>query len=485
VTSHRQILRSSAIIGGASVVNIVIAIVKIKVFAVVLGPVGIGLVGLYQNILGVASTLAGCGMSGSGIRQVAASSDDTGSLAIVRRALWLANVALGLAGMVILWLLRESVATWVFGDIAHADEVGWLGIGVLLSLLAGSQTALLQGLRRIGDLARISVISASCSAIVGVALVYQLGQAGVVWFVVAASAISVLVATYYSARLPRTQAASDWGAIGQHWKAMLKLGMPFMGASVLTLGTELAARSIILRELGLDASGHFQAAWAISMTYMGFVLAAMAADYYPRLSEAINDPLRARRLVNEQAEMALLLAGPVLLAMITLSPWIIQLLYADAFAPAGDLLRWQILGDILKVACWPMGFILLAMGRGGVFIATELAWNGAYLGAIAFGTQEWGLMVAGVGFAFAYSIYLLVLVSVTGKLIGYRPDRRNVIFMGVLLIAGGLTVYVAKESTAVRLSVGLVTALPIGFWAARRVDHLIDVRSWLRQRLGR
>ena len=79
--------------------------------AVLLGPVGIGLMGLYQNILGVASTLASCGMSGSGMRQVAASSDDTSTLAIVRRALWLANLALGLAGMVILWLLRESVAT--------------------------------------------------------------------------------------------------------------------------------------------------------------------------------------------------------------------------------------------------------------------------------------------------------------------------------------------------------------------------------------
>ena len=219
----------------------------------------------------------------------------------------------------ILWLLREPVAQWVFGDTAHAGEVGWLGLGVFFTLIAGSQTALLQGLRRIGDLARVNVISAFFAAVAGIALVYLLGQAGALWFVLVAPAISVLVASHYAARLPRPQTPRDWQAISQQWQAMLKLGIPFMVAGLLTTGTQLAARAIILRELGLDASGYFQAAWAISMTYIGFVLGAMGTDYFPRLTEAISDPARARKLVNEQTEMALLLAGPVLLAM-TASP---------------------------------------------------------------------------------------------------------------------------------------------------------------------
>ena len=60
MTSHRQIFRSSAIIGGASVINMVIGMVKVKVLAVLLGPAGIGLMGLYQNIMSMAATLAGC-----------------------------------------------------------------------------------------------------------------------------------------------------------------------------------------------------------------------------------------------------------------------------------------------------------------------------------------------------------------------------------------------------------------------------------------
>ncbi|MDO8344265.1 MAG: O-antigen translocase [Cellvibrio sp.] len=484
MTSHRQIFRSSAIIGSASIIGIIIGIIKVKVLAVLLGPVGIGLMGLYQNLMGMASTLAGCGMGSSGVRQLAASSGEAATLAIVRRALWLGNLILGFTGMALLWLLREPVAQWVFGNIAHTSEVGWLGLGVLLTLIAGSQMALLQGLRRIGDLARVSIISAILSAAAGIFLVYWLGEDGVLWFVLTAPAISILVAGYYAAYLPRPQTAHDWQAISQQWQAMLKLGIPIMAAGLFTLATQLAARSIILRELGLDASGYFQAAWTISMTYIGFVLGAMGTDYFPRLTAIIDDHLQARKLVNEQTEMALLLAGPVLLAMITFAPWIIHLLYAAIFAPATDVLRWQVLGDILKVASWPMGFILLAMGRGGIFIGTELTWNVVYLLVIFLGIQKYGLVITGVGFWAAYLIYYGVLALVAARLIGYKSIQRNWMFMLFLLLAGGVVVYVAEQSADMGYGFGLLATLAVGVYSLRRLDGLMDLREWLRKRFG-
>jgi PST family polysaccharide transporter len=482
IGSYRHILKTSSIIGGASAINMVIGIIKVKVIAILLGPAGVGLMGFYQNIMGMASTLAGCGIGSSGVRQLAASAGEASTLAIVRRTLWLSNLILGSAGMVVLWSLREPVAQWAFGDIAHAKEVGWLGLGVLLTLIAGSQTALLQGLRRIGDLVRVNIISAFFGAVLGILLVYWLGEDGVLWFVLSAPAVSVLVAGYYAARLPRPQSAHDWQAISQQWQALLKLGIPLMTAGLLTLATQLAARSIILRELGLDASGYFQAAWAISMTYIGFVLGAMGADYYPRLTAAINDHQQARKLVNEQTEMALLLAGPVLLAMITLAPWVIHLLYAESFAPATEVLRWQVLGDILKVASWPMGFILLAQGRGGLFIGVELTWNVAYLGAIFLGIQQYGLVIAGVGFWIAYLILYGVNAMAATRLIGFRPARRNWTATLLLLIAGGLIMFLAAQSTSMGYAVGLLATLVTGAYSLRRLDGLVDVRGWLKRK---
>jgi PST family polysaccharide transporter len=463
-TSYRRILRTSSIIGGASAINIFIGIVKVKVLAVLLGPAGVGLMGLYQNIMSMASTLAGCGLGSSGVRQLAASSGEVETLVLVRRALWLANLALGLVGMLALWLLREPVAIWVFGGARHASAVGWLGLGVLLTLIAGSQTALLQGLRRIGDVARVNIICGFLGAAVGTLVVYWRGADGVLWFVLTAPAVSVLVAGYYAARLPRPAASRDWQAIRQQWQAMLRLGIPLMAAGFLNLGTQLAARSIIVRELGLEASGHFQAAWTISMTYIGFVLGAMAADYYPRLTNVINDHAEARKVVTEQAEMGLLLAGPVLLAMITFAPWVIHLLYAKNFTPATNVLRWQVLGDVLKVASWPLGFILLAQGRGSIFIGVELAWNAIYLSAISLGIHKYGLDIAGAAFSTAYLISYGLLIVAARKLLQLKIQQAWP-STSILLLTGGMIILLSTSFTE------------IGFWLGVAATILFSVHS--------
>ena len=54
------------------------------------------------------------------------------------------------------------------------------------------------------------------------------------------------------------------------WKPMAKLGAAFMLGGLATAATLLLVRSRISQELGLDAAGHFAAAWGITMTYVGF-----------------------------------------------------------------------------------------------------------------------------------------------------------------------------------------------------------------------
>jgi len=482
-SSHRQIFRSSAVIGGASIINMVTTIVKVKVLAVLLGPAGIGLMGLYQNIMGMAATLSGCGLDRSGVRQVALLANDAKTLAIVRRALWLGNLLLGTSGMAVLWILREPVSQWVFGDSAHADSVGWLGLGVLFTLVAGSQTALLRGLRRIGDLVRVGIFSALASAAIGVLAVYLMGNDGVLWFVLTSPGAAALVAGYYAARLPRAETVADLPAIRRQWLALLKLGIPLMAAGLLTLITQLAVRSILVRELGLEASGYFQAAWAVSMTYIGFVLGAMATDYYPRLTAAINDHVRARQLVNEQSEMAMLLTGPAFIIMITLAPWVIHTLYASSFTPATDMLRWQVLGDILKVASWPMGYILMAQSRGGLFIAAEIVWNAVYLAVIMMGIHSWGLITAGIGFWIAYLVQFGVLLIFARRLISFRMSRRNLLSILAYLIAGGLIVFLAGQSPRIGYAAGILSVLVGTGYSLRRLDSLINLREWLKQKI--
>ena len=480
--SHRQIFRSSAVIGSASAVNILIGIAKVKILAVMLGPAGIGIMGLYQNIMATATTLTGCGLEGSGVRQIAAAQEDRELLALMRRALWWANVLLGAIGMSLLWLLREPLAQWVFHDIAYAGQIGWLGLGVFLSLLVSARMAWLQGMRQIGDVAKVNILGALLGASLGVTLVWLFGTAAIHWFVIAAPASSLVFAHWYAGRLPGSARAHDWPALARQWRAMFSLGLPLMVAGLLTLLTQLVARSWAIRDLGVEAGGYFQAAWSISTTYIGFALGAMAVDYLPRLTGAIRDPARVRSLVNEQTEMALLMAAPVLLAMLALAPWVIELLYAESFTPAAEILRWQVMGDVFKVIGWPMGFIVLALGRGDLFIATQLNWNAIYLLSLWLGMESMGLLVVGVGFFVAYVLQVGLVRVVVGRLVGFVPEVRNLLLFTALLAAAVGIMLLGSSAPQYVVPAGLMAAVLCAGYSLRRLDQLLDLRDALRQR---
>jgi hypothetical protein len=61
--SYGQILKSSALIGGSQIANIAIGIVRTKAMAMLLGPPGFGLFGLYGSIANLTQSVAGMGQA--------------------------------------------------------------------------------------------------------------------------------------------------------------------------------------------------------------------------------------------------------------------------------------------------------------------------------------------------------------------------------------------------------------------------------------
>ena len=82
-SSHGHTLRATSIIGGASLVNIALGLIRMKIAAVVLGPVGVGTLGLLQNLLNAAATLSGLNLGVAGARQIVASESSGGTAAWV------------------------------------------------------------------------------------------------------------------------------------------------------------------------------------------------------------------------------------------------------------------------------------------------------------------------------------------------------------------------------------------------------------------
>ena len=421
-----------AVIGSAQAVNILISILRMKVLATLLGPTGVGLLSIYNNLLSMVGTAAGLGMGSSGVRQIASVKGEERELSRVRRVLLAAHLLQGGLAMLGMWLLREPISEWLLGDRTYSNQVGLLGISILLTLLGTAQTTLLQGMRRIGDLGRVTVFSALVGTIAGLPAVWLYGEAGLVWFLVIQPLATIFIAIRYTARLPKSAAARPSASeVWAVWKPMAKLGAAFMLGGLATTATLLLVRGRIAQELGLEAAGQFAAAWGITMTYVGFILGAMSADYYPRLTEVINDRSATTRLMNDQAQLGLAVGGPVLLLLIGLAPWAVTLLYSSEFGPAVELLQWQTVGNVFKLASWALAFSIIAAARSKTFFLMELSFNIVFLTMIHLLLPTLGLRVTAIAFLVGYIVYFAIVSTLVYTLQGFRWQRLSLLLLAL------------------------------------------------------
>ena len=473
-SSHKQILRSSSIIGGAAVVNIAVGLVKTKIVAILLGPVGLGLIVLLQNLMQTAASVANMGLGQAGTRKVAEALGDQARIALVRRTLLVATALLGLTAAATMWAASDPLAEWVAPGMHAGWQVRWLGIGVAVTVATQAQTALLMGFRRIGDLARVSTLSVLVSAVVGVGAVWWWGEGGIVAFVLIQVVATFAIGHFYVARMPRpAHVPLPMAALRGELTGMLSFGAALTVAAICVNAGQLFARSLIQQRLGAAAVGLFQASWLISVTYIGFVLQAMGTDFYPRAVAANKDPKLLVRLVNEQTEVALLLAAPVLLGILGIAPWLMRLLYARAFDPAVAVLQWQVLGDVLKVASWPLGYLLLAINASRVFMVAEITSIGVLLAVLWLLLPLIGLEASGASVLGMYLFYLPLVYGFGVVRAGFRWTRGNLLLGGGLFTACTAVMTMSRAMPLAGASLGLGLAGGAGILCVWRLRHAL------------
>jgi antigen flippase len=472
--SYGQILRSSSIMGGAQAINYLISLLRVKVVAVLLGPSGVGIIGLYTSATGLMGTVTGLGLQASAVRAIAQADGAADPLAVartvrmLRRLCWLT----GLLGWLASLTLALPLSQWMFNSTAHAWALAAMGAILLMNAVSGGQSAMLQGMRRIGDIARMQVTAAIFNTVVTLALYAWLRERGIVPVLIANAAVALGLSWWFARRVVVEPVELPWSETFAAARPMLSLGVAMMWSGVLTLLVDLYTRTLITRQMGLDAAGLYQSAWALSGMFASFVLGAMGTDFYPRLTAVIDDREAAIRAINEQTEIGLLLALPGLLGTLAIAKWVVWALYSAKFAPAADVLAWMVLGVFGRVLSWPLGYMLMAKGAARVYMFTEASFVAIQAALVAWLVPRYGVIGAAYSFAACNALSTVGMAWVGSRLIGFRwsPYSMRLILIASVLVLGALAVnQVLPDVPAVLLGCGLTV-----FGSVWSVRNLMD-----------
>ena len=476
--SYGEILKSSALIGFSTLINLAIGIIRTKAMAVWLGPAGFGLMGLYASIADLAQSIAGMGINASGVRQIAEAvgAGDTERIARAVVVLRRTAVLLGVLGAALLIAFSRPVSAFTFGTDEHAIAVKLLSATVLFSCLSGGQAALIQGMRRISDLVKMGVLGAASGTIISIPIVYFLREDGIVPSLICGAAISLIVSWWYSRKIAIRTPSMTVAQIGHEAADLLKLGFAFMASGLMMTGASYAIRVFVLRKLGFEAAGLYQSAWTLGGMYVGVILGAIGTDFYPRLTAAAKDNSTCNRLVNEQTHVGILLAAPGVIATLTLAPLVIMLFYSAKFQQAVEVLRWLCLGMALRVISWPMGAIILAKGARNLFFWSELGWTVVYVALAWVCVTAFALNGAGIAFSGSYIFHILMNYLIVRRLSGFQYSAANIktsllfILLLVLVFCG---VYGLPNRVAMAVGILVLTATSI--YSIRSLLNLVSI----------
>ena len=87
--------------------------------------------------------------------------------------------------------------------------------------------------------------------------------------------------------------------------------------------------------------------------------------------------------------------------------WIISLLFSPSFFAVSDILCFQLLGSVIKIAAWVFSYHMIVKGKTGLFLLTELVFGTSfYLLSLMF-FNHYGLLGLSYSFFINYGLYLI------------------------------------------------------------------------------
>lgn len=410
---YKSAFKSTSIYGGVQLITIIIGIIKTKIAAVYLGTTGFGVLSMFTTTINLLTNFSNLGLSSSAVREISKKNTDSRNnveVSSLAKAISRWVFISGLLGSLLMLVFSRKISLWTFNSEEYSFSYAMLSVVIVLTNMYLGQYALLQGLRKIKSMSLAKIIGSILGLLVIIPCYILGGTKGVVPSLILTSFLTLLVSYIYCKKLNLVRVKQSLRETFTLGKSALVLGLMLMLTAVMTSLTELITKSFITSFGSLSDVGLYQAGWALNGQYLGLVFTAMATDYFPRLTQCVNKRNNAKevnRMVNQQAEIALLILLPLICIMLFCLPLIITVLYTEAFMLIIPMTKLLLLGSILKAASWAVSYLFLSAGDGKIYLINEIGIKTFNLPLYLLCYYWGGLTGIGYGFVINYSVYLL------------------------------------------------------------------------------
>ena len=423
---YKSAFKATAIFGGVEIITILVSVFRNKFAAIWIGATGLGIMSLLNSLIQLVHSFSNFGLQSSAVKEIARVKGENNPLKLattIKSISWWVYVG-SLIGVVFIIVLSRILSQTMFDTYDYTVPIILVSSVVLIQALYRQNNAILQGCRRIKDMAKANIIASICSFIAVVPILYFFRVNGITSTIIISAIISFLVTSFFVRKLNLPHAKISTKEKVHIGLPIVKLGIMMAISSVSAYIMNFITKIAITNWGEIADVGLYQAGWALNGHYLGLVFTAMSKDYFPRISQVASDDFALKKMLNEQAEIAVLILAPLISGMILFMPWCIRLLYSSEFLAIVNMASLLMVGSLIKAGSWAISYLFLAKGDGKTFMINELLSTSLGLPMYLIGYHIWGLIGIGYAFIANYLVYfiLVCLVSKTKYDIYYISD---------------------------------------------------------------
>lgn len=393
----------------ASLLNSVSVIVKVlaafilnKFLAVYVGPSGYALVGQFQSFVTALNTVIGISI-GTGVTKLTAENDESNysKMIIFRTAVFLVAISSIIIGALVIFCAND-ISFFLLKSRDFSYAIVCASIFLSFSSFNAIILGIINGLKQFKLYVALNVAGTIVGFVFASILIAVYGMAGALIGISMMASIPLMITVMVCRKL--------------YWfKIQILLGMPskkvtkqllnfslVIGISLaFTLLAQIYIRNHIIDGYSLEDAGYWEGVMRISGVYLTVVTAPMAAYLLPVFAEIRTKDIALVSLVRSIVFTA---AVTSLFAFFIYSTReiLVPLLFSGEFFQMADLIKWQLIGDIVKSVSMVISYFMLAKGVLLYYLINEVLFSIVWVYASIQLIDLFGLGGAQLGYLGAY-----------------------------------------------------------------------------------
>lgn len=355
----------------STVIKMFTGLISIKIVSTIIGPTGIAQLGQLNNFSTIVLIVANGGINVGITKYISEYDKDEQAYAtFLSTGFWITCVFSLLTGLFLI-LGAGYLSQTILHDLQYRPVFYIFGGTIIFYGLNAYLIAILNGFKDYNRYVIANILGSLVGLVFTIVLSVRYKTMGALISTITFQSVVFILSLY----IVRKAKWLDLKLITRHFrtdaaKKLSHFSLMALVSAITVPGSQLFARGYITQKVSLTDAGLWEGVNRISSMYLFVIMTSLSVYFLPKLA-GLKSNKEIRHEVMGVYKLMLSFLAFTVVAIYLLRDLVIHILFTPEFAGMRDLFAFQLIGDVVKMSGWVLGYVLIAKAMTRTYVLLE------------------------------------------------------------------------------------------------------------------